>query len=783
MKPLSSLRVVEFATGIAGPYCGKLFADAGADVIKVEPTGGDPLRSRAVHGEDLAGRDAALFRFLNAHKRSVAAEPDSDEVLELLSGADVLIESFVPARLDVQALRERFPALVILSITPYGRGGDWENRPSSEFIVQAESGAIGARGEVERPPHQVGGRLSDWITGGYAAAAALAAGFHARRTGRGEYIDCSQLEATSISYVVFRDLIVRILDLPTTGPSRRVSRPSIEPTADGWVGLNTNSRQMLDNFLIMIERPDLLGDERYITGLAREIHRDEWDKLVHAWTTTKTSEEVIELASALRIPVAPVNDGQSVLDHPHFQARGNFVTSADGDFVHPAPPYRLDGIRPEAAGPAPTLGEHNGAIEPKIRPEPRHADQADSLPMAGLRILDATAWWAGPAAALMLGFLGADVIHLESVVRPDAARTAYSRPGESWWETGANFLAANVNKRSITLGLDKPKGIKLVKELIKSSDVIIENFSPRVFEQVGLTWDAIHELNPNAIFIRMPAFGLDGPWRNHVGFAQTMEQMSGLGWITGHVDGPPTIPLGPCDPLAGVHGAFVAMVALYRREETGTATMAEVAMIESALNATAEQVISFSAYGKVLGRAGNRGPDAAPQGVYAGRDEETWLALAVSEPAQWQALTALIGKPEWADDPALQSAQGRIDKHDEIDQVIAGWARTKAVDELVQELVESGVPAARVADPRNIYDHPRHLERDWHQNIDHPVVGEQPIPGPPFRYASVDKWIHSRAPLLGEHNREVLRSILGLTDQQIDELYADGTVGEKPAYL
>ncbi len=183
MEVLSEIRVVEFATEIAGPYCGKLFADAGADVVKVEPESGDLLRRRAVNDEELGPKDAALFRFLNAGKRSIVGDPDDDEISELIGSADVVLESFVPARLDVDALRNQFPHLVILSTTPYGRGGSWETRPTTEFIVQAESGGTGGRGEPDQPPVYAGGRLSEWIMGAYAGVAALAAVIHAEEDG------------------------------------------------------------------------------------------------------------------------------------------------------------------------------------------------------------------------------------------------------------------------------------------------------------------------------------------------------------------------------------------------------------------------------------------------------------------------------------------------------------------------------------------------------------------------------------------------------------------------
>ena len=186
-----------------------------------------------------------------------------------------------------------------------------------------------------------------------------------------------------------------------------------------------------------------------------------------------------------------------------------------------------------------------------------------------------------------------------------------------------------LGKRGLTLNLADPAGLNLCKELIKSCDVFIENFSPRVVEGFGLDWEGVHKINPETIVVRMPAFGLSGPWRDNVGFAQTMEQMSGLAWMTGHAEDQPRIQRGPCDPLAGMHAAFATLVALAEREKTGTGHLLECTMVEGALNAAAEMAVEWSAYGVEISRDGNRGPEGAPQNVYACAGDENWLALCV----------------------------------------------------------------------------------------------------------------------------------------------------------
>ena len=567
--------------------------------------------------------------------------------------------------------------------------------------------------------------------------------------------------------------------------------PSIEPTKDGWVGFNTNSRQQFNDFCMMIERPDLSEAEIEWWQIGvRNQRADEWNAMVREWTTRFTTEEIVERAVLLRIPVAPVNSGRSVFDHPHFKARDNFVPNPRSGFLQPAASYRMNGERPRPPEPSPLLGEHTGKIEPgeahRSRPtgtSPSHASSPE-LPLAGVRILDATAWWAGPSACQMLGHLGADVIRMEACQRPDGMRMAggvfYDQ--ESWWERSAITLAANTSKRAITLNLANPRGLELCKELIRTCDVFVENFSPRVVEGFGLGWDAVHALNPRTIQVRMPAFGLSGPWRDNVGFAQTMEQISGLAWMTGHKDDQPRIQRGPCDPLAGMHAAWATLVALAEREHTGEGTLLECTMVEGALNAAAEVAIEWSAYGVELERDGNRGPEGAPQNVYACRGEENWLALAITSDEHWSALVRELGSPDWARDAELATAAGRRAKHGQIDDELAAWAASRDADETAERLLALGIPAAVLVDARATSEHPQLVARGFYEQLDHPVVGRHPIAGPPFRYATVEHWHRSPAPTMGQHNREVLAE-LGLSSSEIDQLEEDQVIGTKPTGL
>ncbi len=245
----------------------------------------------------------------------------------------------------------------------------------------------------------------------------------------------------------------------------------------------------------------------------------------------------------------------------------------------------------------------------------------------------------------------------------------------------------------MTLDLNSPDGLALLHRLIDSADLLVENFTPRVIDHFGLDFESLRARNPRLVMVRMPAFGLDGPWRDRTGFAQTMEAVSGLAWRTGYEDELPMLVLGACDPIAGAHAVFATLLALRAREDTGEGMLVESVMVESALNVAAEAIVEYGAGAPAPGRLGNRGPDAAPQGVYPGSATDSWVALAVETDAQWDALVTALGSPAWAADPALRTAEGRRTHHDMLDKHLGVWTSERTAEETVASLSAAGVPA------------------------------------------------------------------------------------------
>jgi crotonobetainyl-CoA:carnitine CoA-transferase CaiB-like acyl-CoA transferase len=286
MYGLSNVRVLDLSEGIAGAYCAHLLADAGADVVKVERPGGDPLRgwSASRPRSDLDG-DGALFRFLHHGVRSIVDAPTGSDLATLVPTADLVIESGQLSGAAIRTWRDDHPELVVVSITPYGRTGPYANRPATECVVQAESGTMLHRGPTELEPFQHGGRVSEWISGTFAAVAGVGALRGAAATSHGDHIDLSMLEVMCIAGAGYRQFAYQLQGSPAiTGPCRTQETPSIEPTRDGYVGLCTNSRDQFESFLILIDRTDLLGDENWPRALYRRDHLSEWSRIVHEQT-------------------------------------------------------------------------------------------------------------------------------------------------------------------------------------------------------------------------------------------------------------------------------------------------------------------------------------------------------------------------------------------------------------------------------------------------------------------------------------------------------------------
>ncbi|MCH7789303.1 MAG: CoA transferase, partial [Acidobacteria bacterium] len=443
------------------------------------------------------------------------------------------------------------PSAVIATLAPFGVSGPWADRPASEFTLQAMVGSTAARGVPGEEPVAVGGELGDFVLAAFSAPAILAATLAAQSRGHGAHLDFSQFEAMMHAFQTYRPIFAAFA--PQLRPDALIEIPSIEPAADGLVGFCCITAQQWQDFCAMIGAPDWAEDESLTTFEGRMARRDELWRRIRTFTRRYKVDELVDLAVAFRIPVGPVGTGDVVAGLDHFAQRGVFVDNPHG-FTQPRPPYQFSRSTLAPLRRAPRLGE---AIDTPAATLRASLTGDVHKPLDGVRIVDLSSFWAGPIAVNLLRVLGAEVVKVESHVRLDGMRWASGLQREQRWEFSPVYHGANVGKTVVNLDLETEKGRAVLRELIASSDLVFENFSPRVVERWGFAWDDIVAIDPLVSLVRVPAFGLDGPWRDRVGFAMTMEQVSGLANRTGHVDGEPRDRGEQADPEQTAQGVQV----------------------------------------------------------------------------------------------------------------------------------------------------------------------------------------------------------------------------------
>jgi crotonobetainyl-CoA:carnitine CoA-transferase CaiB-like acyl-CoA transferase len=788
MGPLEGLRVVELGGGIAGPYCTKLLVDLGAEVTKIEPPSGDPLRRWGPFPGGVPDPDrSGLFEYLNAGKLGatldLAWEGDLARARELIAHAHLLVEALAPGALarvglDGPALETLRPGLVVARISDFGQHGPGRDRVATPLTVQAASGWISKR-DPDRLPVQAGARISEYVAGGYAALGALTA-LRTRTADRGGVVevDVSVLESllSTLPYPMLMAERMRSLGLPVN--TRAAPMVGVVRAADGWLGINCLTGQHWLDVCAMLGLPEY--GEHQLAIMRGGPERAAFFAKTQTWLSDRTVAEIVELSQAMRIPATGVNDGATALECPQYRDRGFFVDGggADWSFRRPGAAFRLSKTPVPFPRPAPRLGVSAEIVDAS---DPGFGDMAadPAAPFAGVTVLDLTTFWAGAYLTCYLGAFGADVVKVESIQRPDGHRYsgAWAHEGDRWYERSGMWQGTNLNKRDITLDLSSEAGRELARRLAGEADVVVENFSPRVVEQFGLDYESLVRLKPDVILVRMPGFGLQGPWRDYVGWAFNFEQTSGMAAATGYADGPPCLLGGAADPIVGVHAGVALLAALEHRRRTGEGQLVEIAQIEVAACLTAEQVIEYSMNGKVLPREGNRRRGCV-QGVYPTVTDDDWVALCVRDDTDWAHMVSAMERPELLDDPRFATAGQRELAHDEFDALVADWTRTRSPAEIVEILGAQHVPVEQLLTPARMYEIAQLDARGYYEELEHPITGPHRYPGWPLRLTPGPSRHHrSVSPTLGQHNDEVLGG-LGLDSDDLASLREQRVIGE-----
>jgi crotonobetainyl-CoA:carnitine CoA-transferase CaiB-like acyl-CoA transferase len=796
--PLSELRVVEIGSGDALGYCGKLFSDFGAEVVKIEPPGGDPARSLPPLVETGGGRrESATFAWLNTNKRGITADldqaADAAKIGLLLSSADLLLDGRHPAdiaasQLPHAGLRESEPGLAITAISWFGEHGPYRDYAATDSVCRSLAGLVKLVGPVEGPPVLPRDGQAGVVAGLAAFIPSLAALYAREKQGARRFAVSAHEAMLQISEFDTGLALEAGFTRPRIGINRfgRGFPVGNFATKEGWLGVTVVTPAQWMAFCEMIGLPELGPDPRYTATAERYLHAEELKRIIEPVLMRRTAKDWFERGIELRLPLAIVPDMRELLAQQVLRERGAFGPVEIGDAVFDAPvlPLRLTRSPPRTNGRAPLPGEDNDCALPAHRRlATRAAGVRDALPLRGLRIIDLTMGWAGPSATRQMGDLGADVIKVESCQYPDWFRGVDPRGPyypEKTYEKTYWFQMQNRNKRGITLDLTSRTGLSLLKRLLKNADAVIDNYAADVMPRLGLDAAGMHEINPRLVVVTMPAFGMRGAWSGVRAYGSTLEQASGLPTVTGREDDPPTMlhaALG--DPVGGLNAAAALMLGFMHQKNTGEGQHIDLSAVEAMLPLVAPSIIEQSATGKTGPRIGNRHPVHVPNGCFPCLGEDQWVTLAVRSDEEWRSLCAVIHRPDLAADPALATAEGRRAEEDRIEVAIRHWTMTVRPDLAMVTLQAAKIPAGVARLPMDLAGDPHLMKVGHWQPVDRPFMGPHLLPSVPYREgdAELPYRIERLAPTLGQHNEEVLGDVLGLDDKEIARLRDEGVIG------
>lgn len=403
----------------------------------------------------------------------------------------------------------------------------------------------------------------------------------------------------------------------------------------------------------------------------------------------------------------------------------------------------------------------------------------NNRPLEGVRIADFGWILAGPYATAWLGSMGAEVIRIESQSRLDFHRQnlGAGADGVPGINRGAVFNSLNFSRKSLRLNLSTPKGLELAKELVRQSDIVMENYAAGVMEKMGLGYDVLKEINPRVVMIATSPLGQIGPDHAATGWGPNVQAYAGLPHLTGYQGGPPS-GLGGLYPdfMIGTVMAFTALSALHARNRTGEGQYVDLSMAQIVSTMIPEGIMEFAMNGLEPPRPGNRSSQHVPRGVYRCLGEDKWVSIEVDSSEAWQGLAEALGKPEWVSDNRFVSADRRQAHHDEIDETITAWTRERSHYDVMHLLQAAGVNAAPCLDPHELLEDEGMADRDLYVEMDHPEVGTRKVAGLPGRYSDIEALDYGPAPLFGQHSKEICGELLGVDTEEYERLVAEEVI-------
>ena len=793
---LDGIRILDL-TNRRGEIAGRLLADLGAEVWKVEPPGGVDSRRLPPFGPT---GESLYWAVYGAGKRCIeldlATAAGKAQLREWASTADLLLESFAPGYLadlglgeaDLRALN---PALIYVAITPFGQQGPKAHWPATDLTLEAAGGRLSIQGDPDRAPLPVGFPQAFMHAGAQAAADAVVALNERDRSGLGQYLDLSAQEAMWWTLMAAQGSPICTGEDPPgagddRGPRPLGQGPRTVHASDGLVTIAAGASPpgTKTMFTCALEEARAEGYayassldgvdwdnwiQAYRAAELGQAELDEINRLLDRYIARRTKLELIDWALTGNLRLGPLNTTRDLLDFPQFQARGVFQNL--GGVEQPARWVHLSRMRLRQSGEL-FAGGGSPAWSPR---EPRAAvPNRLGHAFAGLKVADFSWVAAGPTVGKALADHGAMVIKMESATRPDLSRTLAphidGEPGlnRSYW----SFLYAT-SKLSLQCNLGTPRGRQLARRACDWADVVIESFSPGTMARMGLDYATLSAERDDLIMFSTSMLGQTGPLSAYAGFGQQASGFCGLHAITGWPDREPCGVATPyTDVIAPKFGIASLGAAIYERARSGKGQHIDLAQAECSLLFLAPLIAGEAVNGHTAKPNGFNSVYALVQGVFACAGTERYMAISVETTSQWRALCAVLPGIGSGD----EGAEALRASEETVQAKLAAWCAYRDPFAAEQTLIDAGVPASVVQRPTDAIQDPQFEARGFMQVLPHSECGDVLHWGFCTRFSAKPEMVRTAPPCIGEHNEQVLRDVLGHSDDEIEALIAEGAI-------
>jgi crotonobetainyl-CoA:carnitine CoA-transferase CaiB-like acyl-CoA transferase len=766
--PLKGVRVIELSSIVMGPFAAQVLGDLGADVVKIEPPGGDPLRTNG------PGRNpgmSALFLHTNRNKRSVVLDLKSEagrrSAHALIEGADVLLHS---NRADAMRrlglahddLTKLNPTLVVCAIAGFGDDGIYAGRPALDDLVQAHTALPELVRRVSGTSHYVPVFLAR-MTALFAVQAVIGALIHRQRCGAGGEVQVPMFE--TLAHLVLSDHLYGKTFEPALAPAGyvRALTPDRRPykTQDAYLCANIYNDTHWRRFCDVVGEPGFKDDPRFVDMRARTENFGELCAFITAKLSQRTTAEWLAILDAADIPAMPLHSIDTLMRDPHLRDCGFLRVvehPTEGRLLSPGIPTRWSVSQPAVRRHAPSLGEHTQEVLAEVRTHPRRAASSCAsgartadLPLSGIRVLDLSSVVLGPYATLLMAEQGADVIKLEPPKGDGFRSNGPARhPGMS-----AMFLNVNRNKRSVSLDLKRHEGKEALLRLVKTADVLVFNVRPAAMARLGLTYEAVAAANPSIIYCSAVGYGQAGPYAAKPAYDELIQGAVALPWLEQQISGRPQYaPLLISDRTTGLTLLYSVLAALYYRQETGRGQAIEVPMFETMAQLVLADHLMGATFDPAVGPPGYRRALARNRGPFRTRDG--YLSVSTIQDKHWKRFCAAVDRPDLAEDRRYKDQSDRVANSDSLCEAVSRILSGRTNADWLGRFDEAEVPAAASSTLEDLISDPHLRSRHFIQLMEHPTEGmlrvlKNPVTSDRFKWTSLRP-----APRLGEHTAEIL---------------------------